>query len=192
MSESDTKISESVVSPTTPQVDMNILKPTDDVPPTTPQVDMNSLKPTDDVIQVSNNFVSTFSSNSIPPVVSKALELLIKDPNFIKNLETSVNNILKDGKIDQYDVPELVFLITNAYNSMQSIRVEYSDLPVLIKLVYTYMVEKLDLIPDDKKAEFERLVDSAIRLVMLQPAVSRGVKSCLDKLFSCYSSSSVQ
>ena len=38
----------------------------------------------------------------------------------------------------------------------------------------------------------ERLVDSAIRLVMLQPAVSRGVKSCLDKLFSCYSSSSVQ
>ena len=177
MSESGAKTSESVA------------------PPAEVQVELNSLKPADVVVQVSpsNNSPSASSqSNPIPPVVSQALELLIKDPNFIKNLETSVKNILKDGKIDQYDVPELVFLITDAYNSMQSVRLEYKDLPVLIKLIYNYMVDKLDLIPVDKRAEFERLVDSALRLVMLQPAVSRGVNSCLGKLFSCCGSSGAQ
>lgn len=166
-------------------------KPSESVtPPTVTQVEMDSLKLVDVVVQVSPSNNSSSQSNPIPPVVSQALELLIKDTNFIKNLETSVTNILKDGKIDQYDVPELVFLITNAYNSMNQIRLEYRDLPVLIKLIYNYMVEKLDLIPVDKRAEFERLVDSALRLVMLQPAVSRGVNSCLGKLFSCCGSSS--
>jgi hypothetical protein len=178
MSESDTKSSESVDPPTTTLVDMNSLKPVDVV--------------VDVVVQVSPSNHPPSSSNYIPLVISQALELLIKDPNFIKNLETSVKNILKDGKIDQYDIPELVFMITDAYNSMQSIRLEYRDLPVLIKLVYNYMVEKLDLIPSDKRAEFERLVDSALKLVMLQPAISRGVNSCLGKLFSCCGSSGTQ
>lgn len=46
------------------------------------------------------------------------------------------------------------------------------------------MVEKLDLIPVDKRHNFERLVDSSLKLVILQPAISRGVNYCLSKLFS--------
>lgn len=58
------------------------------------------------------------STNPIHPVVSQALKVLIKDLNFIKNLETFVKNILKDGKFEQYNISKLVFLITDAYNSM--------------------------------------------------------------------------
>ena len=124
-------------------------------------------------------------SSSIPKVVYQALDILIKDPNFIKNLETSVKNILQDGKIDQFDIPEFIFIITDAYNSMHKIRLNYDDLPVLIKLIYNYMVDKLDLIPVEQRTDFERLVDSALKLVMIQPAVARGVKLCFGKLFKC-------
>jgi hypothetical protein len=156
------------------------------------QAESNSLKPNEVVVEVQPSNTNPKPSTDIPPVVTQALDILIKDPNFIKELETSVQNILKDGKIDQYDIPELVFLITNAYNSMRQIRVEYSDLPLLIKLLYNFMVDKLNLIPVDKRPEFERLVDSAIKLVMLQPAISKGINSCLSKLFSCCGPSSTK
>lgn len=153
------------------------------------QVELESVNPAKVVVQVSSN---PKPNPIIPPVVTQALELLIKDPNFIKNLETSVKNILKDGKVDQLDIPEFIFLITDAYNSMHQVRLEYRDLPILIKLIYNHMVEKLNLIPVENRADFERLVDSALKLVMMQPAISRQVNSCLSKLFSCCSSSSVQ
>jgi hypothetical protein len=128
--------------------------------------------------------------NSIPPDVSKAFQLLTINPFFITNLEASIKNILKDGKIDKYDIPEIIFLITNAYNLSEQVRIKKQDLPILIKLIYNYIVDKLDLIPNDKRDEFEELVNSALKLVMIQPAVFRNINSCLGKLFSCRKSSS--
>lgn len=117
--------------------------------------------------------------------VQDVFNLLSADPKFITRLESSINNIMKDGKIDQNDVPELIFIITDAYNEMSRFRLTYDDLPKLIKMVYSFMVEKLNLIPEDKRPDFERLVDSALRLVMIQPIVNKAVTSCFAKIFPC-------
>ena len=118
------------------------------------------------------------------PSVEEVFKILSADEKFIARVKISLNNIMKDGKIDQYDTPELVFLITDAYNEMSNLRLTYEDLPVLIKMLYTFIIEKFNLIPEDKKADFERLVDIAIKLVMLQPRVEQQVSGCL-KWFSC-------
>ncbi len=117
--------------------------------------------------------------------VQDVFNLLSADPKFVAKLETSVKNIMKDGKIDQYDVPELVFIITDSYNEMSRFRLTYDELPQLIKMIYAFMVQKLNLIPDDKRPEFDRLVDSALRLVMMQPVVKQAVTSCFSKIFPC-------
>lgn len=117
--------------------------------------------------------------------VQDVFNLLSADPKFIAKLETSVKNIMKDGKIDQYDVPELVFIITDSYNEMSRFRLTYDELPQLIKMIYAFMVQKLNLIPEDKRPEFDRLVDSALRLVMMQPVVKQAVTSCFSKIFPC-------
>jgi hypothetical protein len=117
--------------------------------------------------------------------VQDVFNLLSTDPKFIERLEISINNIMKDGKIDQYDVPEFIFIITDAYNQMSQFRLTYDDLPKLIKMIYAFMVDKLNLIPEDKRLEFERLVDSALRLVMMQPVVNKVVTSCFSKIFPC-------
>ena len=121
----------------------------------------------------------------IPPNIKKALELLTKDTLFIRKLEDSIKNIIEDDKIDQNDIPEIIYVITNAYNSFGNIKVNYQDLPVLIKLIYDHIIEKFDLIPVNKRNKFSKLVDSAIKLVMLQPVVANGIKSCLNKLSCC-------
>ena len=117
--------------------------------------------------------------------VQDVFNILSADPKFIYRLETSINNIMKDGKVDQYDVPEIVFIITDAYNQMSSLRLSSEDLPKLFKMIYSFIIDKLNLIPEDKKPEFERLVDSALKLVMMQPVVNQAVTSCFTKIFPC-------
>ena len=119
------------------------------------------------------------------PSVEEVFKILSTDEKFIARVKESINNIMKDGKIDQYDAPELVFLITDAYNEMSNLKLTYEDLPVLIKMLYAFIVEKFDLIPVDKREDFARLVDVAIKLVMLQPKVEQQVSKCLS-WFSCF------
>lgn len=118
--------------------------------------------------------------------VQDVFNILSTDPKFITRLETSINNIMKDGKVDQYDVPEIVFIITDAYNQMSSLRLSSEDLPKLFKMIYSFIIDKLNLIPEDKKPEFERLIDSALKLVMMQPVVNQVVTSCFSRLFPCF------
>jgi hypothetical protein len=124
--------------------------------------------------------------------VQDVFNLLSADPKFISRLEDSIKNIMKDGKVDQYDVPEIVFIITDAYNQMSSLRLSSDDLPKLFKMIYSFIIDKLNLIPEDKKPEFERLVDSALKLVMMQPVVNQVVTSCFAKIFPCFRTQSQQ
>jgi len=91
---------------------------------------------------------------------------------------------MKDGKVDQYDIPEIVFVISDAVNSLPSFQVTSEVLPILIKMLYNFIVDKYKLVPDDKKAEIERLVDSSLRLLMMQPKVKEGLNRCFAFL-SC-------
>jgi hypothetical protein len=119
--------------------------------------------------------------------VEEVFKILSTDEKFIDRVKTSLDNIMKDEKIDQYDAPELVFLIIDSYNQMSNLHLTYEDLPVLIKMLYTFLIEKFNLIHEDKRADFERLLDVSIKLVMLQPKVKKQVSKCLG-LFSCFSS----
>ncbi len=116
--------------------------------------------------------------------VCEVFQLLCDDSDFIARLETSIANIMKDNKVDQYDVPEFIFIITDALATVP-FKVNSKDLPVLIKLLYNFMVDKLNLIPQDKRSDFERLVDSALKLLMLQPVVSSKLNNLLSKITSC-------
>lgn len=123
--------------------------------------------------------------------VEEVFRILSTDEKFIVRVKESLDNIMKDGKIDQYDAPELVFLITDSYNQTSNLHITYEDLPVLIKMLYTFIIEKFDLIPVDKRADFEKLIDVAIKLVMLQPKVEKQVSKCLG-LFSCFKSNKTE
>jgi hypothetical protein len=52
------------------------------------------------------------------------------------------------------------------------------------KMVYKFIVDKYNLVPEDKKADFERIVDSSLRLLMFQPKIRSGLTACFAFL-SC-------
>jgi hypothetical protein len=107
---------------------------------------------------------------------------ITNDKENINKIKKSVDSILKDGTVDQYDIPDIVFLVTDLLNSLSTLRVTPEDVPVLIKKICGFVLNTYGGIPEDKKPEFERLLDSSLRLVMLQPKVNEAVTSCLGFL----------
>jgi hypothetical protein len=107
---------------------------------------------------------------------------LTTDEAFLKRVDTSVTAIMKDGKIDQYDIPDLVFLITDVITSNTSnFNLTTDSLEALLVLLYNFIVNKYNLIPTDGNREgFKRLFESSIRLAMLQPVVDKAVKNCFS------------
>jgi len=146
------------------------------------------------VVDVSASVVDVSASvvgPALVPVVStldKDVEALFKvittDSGFLKRVKESVDRIMHDGKVDQYDIPEIVFVISDTVNSLPTFQVTKEVIPVLIKMLYNFIVDTYKLVPEDKKAEFERMVDSSLRLLMLQPKVKEGLNRCFAYLSS--------
>lgn len=114
-------------------------------------------------------------------LVDNCVDLLIKDHEFNKNLDSYVDTIMKDGKIDFSDVPELVQLIMDCYNNFSKFELSYNELPEFIQKITKYILDNKNVLPEDKKEQFEKMINVAIKLVMTQPKV----KSCIKKTFSC-------
>jgi len=132
---------------------------------------------------------------AVAPVVAAAVSALDKnvealfkaittDSSFLARVKISVDKIMHDGKVDQYDIPEIVFVISETVNSLPTLQVTSEVVPVLIKMLYNFIVDTYNLVPADKKADFERMVDSSLRLLMLQPKIKEGLNSCFAFL-SC-------
>ena len=128
--------------------------------------------------------VKKTASPSKPKTIDAVFDAVTTDEKFLAAVKVSVDKILKDGKVDQSDVPELVFIISEAVNSLSSFHVTIDLVPVVIKMVYTFIVNKYNLVPEEKKPEFERIVDSSLRLLMLQPKVRKDLNACFAFL-SC-------
>lgn len=110
---------------------------------------------------------------------------LTTDDAFLARVETTVTAIMKDGKIDQYDIPDLVLLICDVITSLPTnSNMTPDSLEALIILLYNFIVNKYNLIPSDGNSEgFKRLFESSIRLALLQPAAKQAVKKCFT--FCC-------
>ena len=123
--------------------------------------------------------VSTLDKN-----LAAVFKVITTDNTFLTRVKAAVDNIMRDGKVDQTDIPEIVFVISETVNSLDSFHVTSDLVPVLIKMLYNFIIDTYKLVPEDKKAEFERVVDSSLRLLMLQPKVKQALGRCFAYL-SC-------
>jgi hypothetical protein len=119
------------------------------------------------------------------PIVEKIVAELTNDPKFLSRVEESVKKMLQDGKLDSSDVPELVFLIMDSYNTVGNVRVSKELLGEFVKQVFKFIVEKYKLLPQDKMEEYESMLVSSVKLVLLTPSVDSIIQK-LRKFFKCW------
>ena len=120
--------------------------------------------------------------------VAYLLEKIMLDDETSKCIKSSIDNIMRDGKIDQYDIPEILLLITEIMNNSNVVNTKLTaeDLTSLIKELYKFIEKQYNLVPDESQKEgFDRLIDSCIKLVLFQPKVKNTIKNCLNKFNMC-------
>jgi len=110
---------------------------------------------------------------------------LTKNVSFLQKIDTTVKAIMKDGKIDQFDIPELMLLITDLIASSEESKVTIEELKNSIQSLYEYIMSHYKLFPDDEhqKESFKRLFDVCLKLIIFQPKV----KTLCKKVFPCLS-----
>ena len=115
--------------------------------------------------------------------LSNISKILLENENFSKSLEDNIKFIMKDGKVDIHDIPQIIKIVTECYNNLGKIKVTYEQLPEILKEITDYIFEKYNLVPENQKEKFTNMVDTIIDVVMLQPRIK---KSCLKlKNFLC-------
>jgi hypothetical protein len=115
--------------------------------------------------------------------VAYLLDKIMLDDEISRCIKSSIDNIMRDGKIDQYDIPEIIFLITEIMNNSNVInkKLTADNLASLIKELYKFIEKQYNLVPDEsQKAGFERLIDSCIKLILFQPKVKTAINNCFN------------
>lgn len=100
------------------------------------------------------------------------LDKLLLEQDFAKKLEVSMENIMKDGKIDQYDIPEIIYIISELITKTPNLNLTPENLSEVIKKLVNLICKKYKLIPDETQQEsFDRLISASVKLVLLNANV---------------------
>ena len=98
-------------------------------------------------------------------------------------IDTSVKEIMKDGKIDKHDIPSLVLLMTEIVLTPNA-SVKLTDEMIQEKMdqMYDYIMTQYKLYPANEvdKTAFKELFDISVELVLFQPNLK---KKCLPCFF---------
>ena len=138
----------------------------------------------------SENEIAIQITPEIKNVISNIISLT---PDTLTDIEKAISEIVKDGRIDIKDVPNLNVVVQKIYQSIYSLknikfdakkRAEITSTS-LKYLIHLFVLERKIKIEDDKQAEFfaltDALIDSCISLLSFSKSLKRNV--CFKKLF---------
>ena len=153
--------------------------------------DENTAWPIDffDTLIVSNDIQGNIEKQAmprkfLPNMLEAGFKKIVIDPkrdSIDLILEKCIKNILNDGRVDESDIPEFIFLIMEAYNSLPEARLSKEEMPVFISCIFNYLVEKYNLIPLEQRDKYEKMVVSSIKLVLMMPqfkTITRWICPC--------------
>ena len=91
---------------------------------------------------------------------------------FHLRIDQSIKEIMKDGKIDEYDIPEIILMITEIMTEKKMSADDWAD---QLSGLYDYIMEHYKLSPTDEKQKqnFRRLFDLSVRLAQIQPNIKQ-------------------
>lgn len=118
-------------------------------------------------------------------VVSKFLQSLIEDKELLDNIEDSLKDIMKDGKVTSSDIPDIFNIVISCTDNLGKFNLTYDELPEILEELVNYILNHFNLIPDEEEEDFQKMINTAIKLVMLQPKIKKGCLKLWNKLNCC-------
>jgi hypothetical protein len=113
-------------------------------------------------------------SKDITEIINKIIEL---NPQLLSDIEQSIKNVLKDGKIDSNDIPEFILIIQILYERLhnnKNLKINNKNIietcSTIVKFVIRTLIEERKIEIDiEKKSLFieqlDKLIDSCMCLL---------------------------
>jgi hypothetical protein len=105
---------------------------------------------------------------------------ILHDPHLRNTITNGIQSIMKDGKIDSSDIPDIMLILMECTNNLEKINLTYNQLVEVLEEVILFILEEQNVIPDDKKENIYKMIRTSIKLVLLQPKL----KSCLSGVWT--------
>ncbi len=121
-------------------------------------------------------------------LLSVAATKILHDEHLTQTITNGIQSIMKDGKIDSSDIPDIMLIIMECTNNLEKFNLNYNQLVEVLEEVVLFILEEQNVIPDDKKEDINKMIRSSIKLVLLQPKLKSclsGVWTKLKKLICC-------
>jgi hypothetical protein len=135
-------------------------------------------KKIDDILSPTSLTIRKAETTETNSELAKIVDELTKNSPFLKSAEELAKKILADSKFDFSDVPDLVHFVVSSYNNLDSkLFVSKSDLPEFVRLVFQFVVVKFNLLTKDQLGQYEGVVVSSVKLVLLTPDLGKEVQS---------------
>lgn len=128
-----------------------------------------------------------------PELINIINSIISLTPNTLTDIEKAVIEIIKDGKIDSKDIPQLIVVIQRIYQfiySLKNIKLDSKKRAEITSSVLKYLLHLLVLerkikIKEDKQSEFleqtDILIDSCVNLLSFPKTLK--APGCIKKIF---------
>jgi hypothetical protein len=152
------------------------------------------IKEKDIVIEILDILVTNKNISSIQ-LTKKQIDVLniiiANSPSLIKDINTSIISIIKDGRIDALDIPQLIILIKEFYtfcHKESTIKINIKELVEVISPLIKYIIHIILNKNHNDTPELlsccDRLVDVCMEIIQLQSSL-KNVGCELRNIFSC-------
>ena len=118
-------------------------------------------------------------------VVSTFLQALIDDKKLLENIKAGMKDIMKDGKVSASDIPEIFNIVIECSENLSKFNLSYNELPDVLNEFINYILVHYDLIPKEEEESFEKMINSAIKLIMLKPKIKSKCLRFWKKIKCC-------
>lgn len=100
-------------------------------------------------------------------LIKKIVKDLLDDNKFVESCKTEIAEIMKDGKFDFKDIPEVIALVVLVYEKYDTLHVEEKDLVDVFKLLIVDLLKKLKFM-EESNEEINKMLESCLTLLVLQ------------------------
>jgi hypothetical protein len=99
-------------------------------------------------------------------LIEDVVKTLLDDDKFVADCKTELTEIMKDGKFDFKDMPEVISLVVLVYDKYGELHVDEKDVVEVFRLLIVGLLKKLGWL-QESNPEIEKMLESCLTLLAL-------------------------
>ena len=99
-------------------------------------------------------------------LIEDVVKTLLDDDKFVADCKTELTEIMKDGKFDFKDMPEVISLVVIVYDKYGELHVDEKDVVEVFRLLIVGLLKKLGWL-EESNLEIEKMLESCLTLLAL-------------------------